>query len=180
MVELNLVLDFALVGILAWRNNLYNNAIVEVEKAYVNDNFGCFNRAGAIALGNKFIKREQRRVKSGDLVMVAIDIAGMGQKNAEIGEIAVNEAIAKSLAEIKKFREVEFISQLNSGDEFCFVCDAGDAIGLIERMNRTFISHGFNEGIYAATVTICGDYVSTANRGMQEVYKIKMSKKGYN
>ncbi len=66
----------------------------KLELAYTNSNFGCYNRAGAEALGNEFLQKERRRVASGELVMVCCDIAGMGRRNSEIGEVAVNNAIA--------------------------------------------------------------------------------------
>ncbi len=144
----------------------------KLELAYTNSNFGCYNRAGAEALGNEFLLKERRRVASGELVMVACDIAGMGRRNSEIGEVAVNSAIATSLKEIRSWRGIFFISQLNSGDEFVFIVDKADAIDIIPRMNALFQDAGF-QGIYGAVEPINDDYIKSANDGMELVYKLK-------
>ncbi|MBW4632953.1 MAG: hypothetical protein KME30_13950 [Iphinoe sp. HA4291-MV1] len=144
----------------------------ELEKAYTNSNFGCYNRSGAEKRGNEFLTRERRRVQSGQLVMVVCDIAEMGKRNNDIGEEAVNKAIASALAEIRQWRGVEFISQLNSGDEFVFIVDKVDVEGIVTRMDGVFRRHGF-EGIYGAVVRIAGCYITSANNGMNSVYKQK-------
>ena len=144
----------------------------QLEKSFINDNFGCYNRAGAIARGNEFLMKERRRVASGELVMVCCDIAGMGRRNSEIGEVAVNNAIASSLKEIRSWRGVFFISQLNSGDEFVFIVDRVDEDGIVSRMNGVFKKYGF-DGIYAAVSDIRADYIQSANTGMERVYQLK-------
>ncbi len=108
----------------------------KLELAYTNSNFGCYNRAGAEALGNEFLQKERRRIASGELVMVCCDIAGMGKLNTQIGESRVNNAIATSLKEIRTWRGIFFISQLNSGDEFVFIVDRVDAIDIVPVAKR--------------------------------------------
>ncbi|MBW4635059.1 MAG: hypothetical protein KME30_25110 [Iphinoe sp. HA4291-MV1] len=144
----------------------------KLEKAYTNSNFGCYNRAGAEVRGNEFLQHNRRRAASGQLVMVCCDVIGMGKRNNDVGEEAVNKAIATALAEIRQWRGVEFISQLNSGDEFVFVVDKVDVEGIVPRMDAVFRCHGF-EGIYGAVVRITGCYITSANNGMDEVYKQK-------
>lgn len=154
-----------------------NKALKEkLEQAYINSSFGCYNRAGAEAKGNEFLQKERRRVASGELVMVCCDIKGMGRRNSEIGEVAVNQAIASCLTQIRQWRGVEFISQLNSGDEFIFVVDAVDVEGILLRMDLAFREQGFN-GIYCAATPIESDYVGTAQRGMAKVYEQKQGVK---
>ncbi len=144
----------------------------QLELAYTNSNFGCYNRAGAEAKGNEFLVKERRRVASGELVMVCCDIAGMGKLNTQIGEVAVNNAIATSLKEIRTWRGIFFISQLNSGDEFVFIVDKADAIDIIPRMNVLFQGAGF-EGVYGVVEPLGDDYISSANDGMNLVYQLK-------
>ncbi len=155
----------------------YNKQLQQqLEQAYRNDNFNCYNRQGGIIKGNEFLQKERRRVASGELVMVCCDVAGMGKRNSEIGELAVNRAIALSLEEIKSWRGVHFLSQLNSGDEFVFVVDKVDAEGILQRMNGIFQQYGF-DGIYGAVTEIRNEYIQSANDGMKSVYEIKKSLK---
>ena len=144
----------------------------QLELAYTNSNFNCYNRAGAEAKGNEFIAKERRRIASGELVMVASDIAGMGRRNSQIGEPAVNDAVRQCLALIRSWRGIFFISQLNSGDEFIFVVDRVDAGGIIPRMDSLFKSAGF-DGVYGVVNPIGGDYIKSANDGMSLVYQLK-------
>jgi hypothetical protein len=144
----------------------------KLEQAYTSSNFGCYNRVGAEAKGNEFLRKERRRVASGELVMVCCDIAGMGRRNSEIGEIAVNNAISLCLKTIHNWRGVHFVSQLNSGDEFVFVVDRVDVNGIIPRMDALFKDAGF-DGIYGAVSSITNGYIQSANDGMQLVYRIK-------
>ncbi len=157
-----------------WEHLKQHNADLQqkLELAYTNSNFGCYNRAGAEVKGNEFLLKERRRVASGELVMVACDIAGMGKRNSEIGEVAVNKAIAFILKEIRTWRGIFFISQLNSGDEFVFIVDRVDALDIIPRMNALFQDAGF-EGIYGAVEPINDDYIKSANDGMELVNKLK-------
>ncbi len=157
-----------------WEQLKQHNADLQqkLELAYTNSNFGCYNRAGAEAKGNEFLLKERRRVASGELVMVCCDIAGLGKRNSEIGEPAVNEAVRSSLNQIRTWRGIFFISQLNSGDEFVFIVDKADAVDIIPRMNALFQDAGF-EGIYGAVEPINDDYIKSANDGMELVYKLK-------
>lgn len=144
----------------------------KLEQAYINTNFGCYNRAGAEVKGNEFLQKERRRAQSGELVMVCCDIKGMGKRNNEVGEEAVNEAIATCLQQIRQWRGIEFISQLNSGDEFVFIVDAVDSQGVVVRLDGVFKNAGF-DGIYSAVIPIGECYISTANCAMNEVYRQK-------
>lgn len=150
----------------------YKRLHTSLEQAYTNSNFGCYNRAGAEAKGNEFFEKERRRIASGELVMVCCDIAGMGKRNTEIGEVAVNQAIYQTLAIIRSWRGIFFISQLNSGDEFIFIADRVDAVDVIPRMDSLFKSVGF-DGIYGVVNPIGNDYISSANEGMSLVYQMK-------
>ena len=152
------------------RENLHLRC--QLELAYTNSNFNCYNRAGAEVRGNEFLLKERRRVASGELVMVACDIAGMGKRNTEIGELPVNQAVRSCLNQIRSWRGVFFISQLNSGDEFVFVVDRVDAIGIVPRMDALFKSAGF-DGVYGVVNPIGGDYIQSANDGMSQVYQLK-------
>ena len=143
-----------------------------LEQACINDNFGYYNRVGAITRGNEFLLQERRRVASGELVMVCCDIARMGRRNSEIGEVAVNNAIALSLKEIRSWHGVNFLSQLNSGDEFVFIVDQVDGDGIISWMNGVFKEYGF-DGIYAPFTDIRADYIQSANTGVERVYELK-------
>lgn len=145
-----------------------------LERAYINSNFGCYNRAGAEVRGNEFMKQERRRIASGQLVMVSCDIAGMGALNSDIGEEAVNDRIAQGLSEIRQWRGVKFVSQINSGDEFAFVVDRSDAEGIGDRMDELFKGLGF-KGAYVAAITLepGSQYFASANKGMQQVYELK-------
>ncbi|MBW4635742.1 MAG: hypothetical protein KME30_28845 [Iphinoe sp. HA4291-MV1] len=116
----------------------------------------------------------RRRIASGELIMICSDIAGVGQRNCEIGEVAVNEAITEALATIRSWRGVFFISQLNSGDEFVFIVDRADAAGLFPRIDAVFRSYGFN-GAYLACCEIEGCYISSALKGMKLTYQQKNS-----
>ena len=156
------------------------NRIAELEQAleaaYTNDNFGCYNRAGAKVKGNEFIQKERRRIDSGELCMVTCDVAKMGLLNSEIGEPAVNQRVSDALAFIRTWRGIEFVSQVNSGDEFAFVVGKNDADGIMVRMDILFKMCGFG-GAYAAKVELLSDYLETANLGMQIVYKEKKRNK---
>ena len=143
-----------------------------LELAYTSDNFGCYNRVGGHVKGNEFLQKERRRIASGQLTMVCCDIAGMGKRNTEIGEVAVNQAIRQCLTLIRSWRGIFFISQLNSGDEFVFIVDRVDAIDIIPRMDSLFKSAGF-DGIYGVVNPIGDDYISSANDGMSLVYQMK-------
>ncbi len=96
--DLNSLLDkpFDELTVCQWEQLKQQSADLQqkLELAYTNSNFGCYNRAGAEAKGNEFLHKERRRIASGELVMVCCDIAGMGRRNSEIGEVFVNNAIA--------------------------------------------------------------------------------------
>jgi hypothetical protein len=154
-----------------------NNRLKKLlEKAYLSDNFGCFNRFGGEIKGNEYLLKERRKVASGELVMMCCDIAGMGNLNSLVGELVVNEAVRSSLETIRRWRGVHFISQLNSGDEFIFLIDKGD-IEIINRIDLIFKAHGFG-GVYAVIADIdCGkDYICNANVIMEKVYETKKRK----
>lgn len=146
-----------------------------LEQAYISDNFGCYNRRGGEIKGNEFLFKERRKVASGELVMLCCDIAGMGNLNTKIGELAVNVAVKNSLETIRSWRGVQFISQLNSGDEFIFIIDKGD-IEIIDRMDIIFKECGF-DGVYTATSPVTTDFIGSANILMGEIYQIKRQKK---
>lgn len=144
----------------------------QLELAYMNDNFGCYNRAGAKMMGNAFLNKERRRVESGELCMVTCDVAGMGKLNSNIGELSVNQRIKDALAFIRTWRGIEFVSQVNSGDEFAFICHENDADGIMDRMDTLFKVCGF-AGAYTAKVELLADYIESANKGMALVYEVK-------
>ena len=148
----------------------------QLESAYTNDNFGCYNRSGAKVRGNEFIQRERRRVDSGELCMLACDVAGMGTLNSKIGELAVNQRVSDALSFIRTWRGIEFVSQVNSGDEFAFICHENDAEGIMDRINALFKVCGF-DGAYTAKVELMSDYIESANMGMQLVYEVKQKNK---
>lgn len=144
----------------------------ELERAYTNDNFGCYNRSGAKIKGNQFLAKERRRIDAGELCMITCDVAGMGKLNSAIGELAVNQRIADALAFIRTWRGIEFVSQVNSGDEFAFICSKNDANGIEHRMDVLFKLCGFG-GAYTAKVELLADYIESANIGMTIVYENK-------
>jgi hypothetical protein len=156
---------------------LENNKLKDLlEKAYLSDNFGCFNRVGGEIKGNEYLLKERRRVLTGELVMLCCDIAGMGNLNSRIGELAVNAAIKGNLDTIKTWRNVKFISQLNSGDEFVFIVHKEDT-EIINRIDILFKQCGF-DGVYAAIADIDynKDYICNANTIMREIYELKKRK----
>jgi len=142
--------------------------------AYQSTNFGCLNRNGGESQGTTLISLERRRCSSGELVMVAADIAGMGALNQRVGETVVNSKVRDCLRTLSSMRGVEFTAQLNSGDEFVFIVDSVDADGIVQRMRGLFIAAGF-DGLYAAAGAIDPDktYVENANRLMNGVYLLK-------
>ena len=148
----------------------------QLESAYTNDNFGCYNRSGAKIKGNEFIQRERRRVESGELCMITCDVAGMGVLNPAMGESDVNQRISDALAFIRTWRGIEFVSQVNSGDEFAFIVGKNDSEGIMDRMDALFKVCGF-AGAYTAKVELMSDYIETANQGMQLVYEAKQKNK---
>ena len=148
----------------------------QLEKAYTNDNFGCYNRAGAKVRGNEFLAKERRRIDAGELCMITCDVAGMGKLNSAIGELAVNQRITDALAFIRTWRGIEFVSQVNSGDEFAFICHENDSEGIMDRMGALFKVCGF-AGAYTAKVELLADYIETANMGMAIVYEVKQKSK---
>jgi len=146
--------------------------------AYMSSNFGCFNRGGGESQGAALINLERRRCSSGAMVMICLDIGGLGALNQLIGESAVNTKVRDCLKTVQGWRGISFVAQLNSGDEFVLMTDSVDAKGLIERMRGLFISTGFS-GLYAAVGTINPDetYVQNANRLMELVYLEKLASK---
>jgi len=146
--------------------------------AYISSNFGCFNRCGGECKGAALINLERRRCSSGSMVMVCLDIGGLGALNQLIGESAVNAKVRDCLKSVQAMRGISFVAQLNSGDEFVLMVDSADAEGLIERMRGLFISTGFS-GLYAAAGAIDPGktYVENANRLMELVYLEKLASK---
>ena len=168
MIPLDLILAGLSVGAIV---KSYHTSRL-LDKSLISTNFGCYNRAGAEIKGNEFIRKERRKVASGELVMVACDIAGMGKLNTLKGELWVNRAIAACISDIRLWRGVRFISQINSGDEFAIVVDKIDAAGLLHRIDDLFQAEGFT-GVYGVIVPLKDCYINSANQGMQEVYQLK-------
>lgn len=158
-----------LVNVLLEENELLHK---ELERAYINSNFNCYNRNGAEVKGNRFLETERRRAESGELAMICFDVAGMGNRNQEIGELAVNEAIAAAIGEIKAWRGIEFFSQLNSGDEFVLLTDKVHTAGILDKLDVLFKTHGF-EGIYGTVENVVDCYIESANKAMEKVYELK-------
>lgn len=158
-----------LVGLLAY---LYYHKHCKLEIAYINPNFDCYTRMGGIEKSARLIKREQRRVAFGQLVVVAFDVAGMGTLNSLIGEEAVNTSMKSALADVRKWRGVWFTSQVNSGDEFSLIVDVADAPGIRRKLNTTFKAHGF-VGAYTGVALLDNGYEAAMVKAMKKVYAEK-------
>jgi hypothetical protein len=146
--------------------------LCKLNRAYINDNFGCYTRLGGIVNGSKIIKRDRRKIASGKIVLIACDVAGMGLLNSKIGEIAVNNAVKSALLEVKSWRGVKLIAQVNSGDEFAIILDSVDAAGVVGKLQSLFVSHGF-KGVYTAITTLNQGYQHATVKGMETVYNEK-------
>jgi len=84
--------------------------------------------------------------------------------------------VSDALALVRTWRGIEFVSQVNSGDEFAFICHENDSEGIMNRMDALFRMCGF-AGAYTAKVELLADYIESANQGMQIVYEVKRKNK---
>jgi len=84
--------------------------------------------------------------------------------------------VSDALALVRTWRGIEFVSQVNSGDEFAFIVGRNDSEGVMSKMNALFKMCGF-AGAYTAKVELLADYIETANLGMQLVYEAKQKNK---
>ena len=169
--------DAALIGTTSASLGLAIHRRRLLSNAYINSNFNCYTRVGAEVVGNELLRKERRRIASGQLAMITFDVAGMGEKNIEIGELAVNAAIKSVLDDIKSWRGVRFLSQINSGDEFAIVVDRVDVDGIAIRIDELLKLAGF-KGAYVASLLIdpSHSYFDAAHKGMESVYKVKQIK----
>jgi GGDEF domain-containing protein len=144
-----------------------------IERLSINPNFNTYTRVAGFERATQL---DRRHAPSGQLALVAIDIAGMGALNKKIGELAVNRRIRVLLS---RLRGVALHHQLNSGDEFVLYCDSADAAGLCNRIYWIARALGFS-GAYCAWLPLVSleeaELIETANRAMETVYKQKGNK----
>lgn len=121
-----------------------------IDNLSVNPNFGCLTRK---ALELEF---ERRKAVRPNRAIIGIDVAGMGKANLREGEAWVNKQIQCALDWIKKHTRVTdlLIGQLNSGDEFIFICPLDNVEGLVSKIKEIFniyhLNPGDGEAIYIA------------------------------
>lgn len=130
--------------------NLIKDQATVIDSLSVNPNFGCLTRK---ALEIEF---ERRKAVRPNRAIIGIDVAGMGKANIREGEAWVNKQIQSALDWIKKHTRCTdlLIGQLNSGDEFIFICPLDNVEGIVGKIKEIFniyhLNPGDGEAIYIA------------------------------
>lgn len=143
-----------------------------------NRNFNCYTGSATEHYGDELIRREQRRVKSGLVVLCAADIAGMGEMNDRVGEVATNYLMAQILTYLSSKRDILLLGQKNYGDEFAWFCNVEDAQHLCDSIDIRAKELGF-KGAYSHWAVINPDesFQQVSDSLMEQVYEIKKERK---
>lgn len=148
--------------------------VLQLKESWTNSNFECLSKQA----GEKLGPWVARRPKSGREVMIGIDVAGMGAANSAHGEKWVNKRVRAALAEVRKIRDVQLLTQKNSGDEFLILCPEEDVLGVSAKVESIFLSQEFGTYIGWVHYDYTLDWVGNGDAAMEVVYKIKQARKG--